>query len=649
MKIILQESIIETLIIVTVLSQCVLASSDPSSTLISSLDRNDIERLKNVVALKTPLSENPLSNLYYHAHLNFVLNQKLQDSQRFCEHIKKVPDSDLSLENVYFITLLSKLLSCSIDSVKFQNKVQALVNNNLSMIDLYRIGSVLHNLGKPMDSSKLSKLLLDALKREESLLNTGLAFQLASRFTKLNDRNLFVERIPDVIVQADEINNRFLQFEGGLGVTAAIIRGIYDLSAAHNKAIDINTDQAIKFVNYFLSRKHVLTPKGANDVVDILQMYTDNKYHIPYIITKFGSSSLSRNNPVLTLKITNVLGNSIDSVSVSGTSVTNDKAQVVMNEIRFKSVTGDSTLFAFDFFEKPLPSGFFTLTVNALPSKPNTKIIGNTNVKMGFAIQTQIKISDAELIVTYHDSGVQNFPLLYPKEIFDLPEIGYLDRLQLKFKLHTDLNSDAKKNLIVHQAFIRFHHTTTNQEIIFIAEIDSNDHYKIDLNLQTRSKEFNDLSGIYQVDLIVGDALLMEPLKWTIGKIPMKLGSISTSLEDVAVVAKEYQPKPEINHIFREQEKRPHALVSNFFTFLVLVPLITLFIAWVKIGVNLSNYRFNLSSILFHSSLAAIFLLYGCFFVSLNMFQTIKYLTGLSVIVYLSGHSLLSNLIRKKL
>lgn len=169
--------------------------------------------------------------------------------------------------------------------------------------------------------------------------------------------------------------------------------------------------------------------------------------------------------------------------------------------------------------------------------------------------------------------------LLYPKEIFDLPEIGYLDRLQLKFKLHTDLNSDAKKNLIVHQAFIRFHHTTTNQEIIFIAEIDSNDHYKIDLNLQTRSKEFNDLSGIYQVDLIVGDALLMEPLKWTIGKIPMKLGSISTSLEDVAVVAKEYQPKPEINHIFREQEKRPHALVSNFFTFLVLVPLITLFIA----------------------------------------------------------------------
>lgn len=76
-------------------------------------------------------------------------------------------------------------------------------------------------------------------------------------------------------------------------------------------------------------------------MVDILQMYTDNKYHIPYIITKFGSSSLSRNNPVLTLKITNVLGNSIDSVSVSGTSVTNDKAQVVMNEIRFKSVTGD--------------------------------------------------------------------------------------------------------------------------------------------------------------------------------------------------------------------------------------------------------------------------------------------------------------------
>ncbi len=50
-----------------------------------------------------------------------------------------------------------------------------------------------------------------ALKKDESLLNTGLAFQLAAKLTKAEDRNPFVEKIGDIIVQADEVDNRFLQ------------------------------------------------------------------------------------------------------------------------------------------------------------------------------------------------------------------------------------------------------------------------------------------------------------------------------------------------------------------------------------------------------------------------------------------------------
>lgn len=63
---------------------------------------------------------------------------------------------------------------------------------------------------------------------------------------------------------------------------------------------------------------------------------------------------------------------------------------------------------------------------------------------------------------------------------------------------------------------------------------------------------------------------------------------------------------------------------------------------------NFSAFKFSLSAILFHLSLALIFLLYGCFFVQLNMFQTVKYLAGIGVLAYLSGHSLLSSLIKKR-
>lgn len=68
---------------------------------------------------------------------------------------------------------------------------------------------------------------------------------------------------------------------------------------------------------------------------------------------------------------------------------------------------------------------------------------------------------------------------------------------------------------------------------------------------------------------------------------------------------------------------------------------------WAKIGINFSSFQLSLSAILFHTSLALIFLLYGCFFVKLNMFQTVKYLAGIGLLAYLSGHSLLSGLIKR--
>lgn len=146
--------------------------------------------------------------------------------------------------------------------------------------------------------------------------------------------------------------------------------------------------------------------------------------------------------------------------------------------------------------------------------------------------------------------------------------------MQLKFQIK-DLQND--KLIDVHQAFVRFYHIETKQEVVFISEIDSNGYHKIDLNLQTRSKDFNDLSGRYQMDLFIGDALIMEALSWKIGTVSIQFasGPITTATS----LYSEYSSKPEIKHLFREQEKRPHALVSNFFTFLVLVPLISLFIA----------------------------------------------------------------------
>jgi len=97
----------------------------------------------------------------------------------------------------------------------------------------------------------------------------------------------------------------------------------------------------MKFVNYFLSRKYVLTPKGASEVIESLSLFTTNKFHIPMIISKYDSSTLSVESPTLTLQVTNVLGHSMGPVTVNGISLTRKgETNSVLQNISFKPVTG---------------------------------------------------------------------------------------------------------------------------------------------------------------------------------------------------------------------------------------------------------------------------------------------------------------------
>jgi hypothetical protein len=62
-----------------------------------------------------------------------------------------------------------------------------------------------------LDGQKISTALQAALKKDDSLLNLGLAFHLASRFKAPELRTPFLDRIGDTLVQADEVNSKFLQ------------------------------------------------------------------------------------------------------------------------------------------------------------------------------------------------------------------------------------------------------------------------------------------------------------------------------------------------------------------------------------------------------------------------------------------------------
>ena len=74
----------------------------------------------------------------------------------------------------------------------------------------------------------------------------------------------------------------------------------------------------------------------------------------------------------------------------------------------------------------------------------------------------------------------------------------------------------------MHQAFIRLGDLEDDSEIIYVAEPDSSNNYKFDLDVSAKAKEFGSKSGKYSVSLIVGDAVVSNPINWNLADISLK-------------------------------------------------------------------------------------------------------------------------------
>ena len=145
-----------------------------------------------------------------------------------------------------------------------------------------------------------------------------------------------------------------LQFEGGLSVTALVISGAYHLAKVSGKAPPITKEQANKFAEYFVNRRFNTFPtvkfdlmnilisvyffnrsvpsiKGAHCLLETASVLSDNPFHIPVALTLASRSSVSKSEPKVTVRVTDILGNDLEAVNVIADSATRllDDAVVV--------------------------------------------------------------------------------------------------------------------------------------------------------------------------------------------------------------------------------------------------------------------------------------------------------------------------------
>ncbi|KOC70802.1 Dolichyl-diphosphooligosaccharide--protein glycosyltransferase subunit 2 [Habropoda laboriosa] len=648
-------SVLPLLIAIVGLTTCYSASDIIQSTnpYLTTADRIHLKKI-----LEPGLTSNDVTFTYYAVHGYTFLGENLPNKQDICDFLIKVLNNgnNITMEKAFHIASTWHVMgNCQANPPSNIAKVltNAIEKDTSNMVELYYAVNGLTALSEKLSRDKVDKIIRavqNALRKDDNIWNLGYAFHIAS---DLGTSGAFAfDRIEDAIIQADEVDGQYLQFEGGLSVTSFLVNGILKLSSTLKKKPPLTSQQTVKLANYLLSRRSVQTPRGVTSLLSALMILANNDFEKLMCVTLANEEiSISTRQPLVTVKVCDILGNPVTGtfkvIANSATRVGDDV--VLFNKQSLQPVPADKTLYTMNLMEMKPERGFYKISVTA----------GSVTNTVRVKVLCEVVVDHMEIGTADADQTTQPKleRVIFPEKLSQKVEADSQQKLVMRFLLKDGGN---KKSMRTHQAFVRLSSASDSkdsskkgQEIVFVAEPDTSHLYKFDMPVGTAAVNFDYQSGDYNVELIVGDAVLSNPFQWTVATVNLKFPerTLTERGVDKSVFYKYksnvYTTKPEIQHMFREPEKRPPAFVSNLFTGLCLAPVLLLLLLWAKLGVNISNFPFSLSAVTFHLGLGSIFILFGIFWLKLNMFVTLRYLLGLGVVTFLAGNKMLSRIAHK--
>lgn len=360
--------------------------------------------------------------------------------------------------------------------------------------------------------AKLAKRLQELLKMDDSLSGLGYGFNAA---IELGASASFVaSRIEDAIVQADEVDGKLLQFEGGLSITALILNGVFGVAKAYNKPAPVTAEQAVKFSNYLLSRRSVQTAKGAHVLIEALKTISGSAKVAPICVQLIGNGQLEAQSPTLNVAIVDLLGKPLSPAvqSVNTKILVKKDNSVLAEKVQLVSKSSDKTTYGADLSSLKPVRGIYQAELNiddVYTQKLQLKVLGRVKVQ---TLELGIAESDAS-------AATRKQSVSFPSKLKDTLSADSTQKLLLKAVL---IDESSSKPITVHQAFVRLYNKEADKEIIFVAEQDSTKAYKFDMDVGNQGKNFNYQSGVYNIYLTVGDASLSNSFEWLLADVQLK-------------------------------------------------------------------------------------------------------------------------------
>ncbi|XP_071503410.1 dolichyl-diphosphooligosaccharide--protein glycosyltransferase subunit 2-like [Diadema antillarum] len=611
-------------------------------TPLSTLSPESQARFRTIFEQARPYAD--LSSAHYAILGLKLLGAPVPQAQEACNYLKGELDAG-SVQSVFHATTAAKALgNCKVSLTNAQQVLNSAITDSSDVATVFYAVSALAALGLTINSADVVKALDAGLKKDDSVLSSSLALHVASMLSNETNLDKFHDLIEDIVAQADEVGEKYLQFDS-LQQTSLFVEGAYKLSGVVNKPPVITKEQAIMLGNYIVSRQSTQSVRNAYYVLSGTKAMSDNKYQIPVVFSLAGPMAVTSSEPNVRVRVSNLFSSSLGKLTVVATAVESKSEGDVAASNLPLSATSDPSVFQVNLLESKLSPDFYQVTLDATPTQADSRLIGLADGEVTVKVTTQVTVESVEISVVDKDQSItaKTQKVQYPKKVDKGLEADHHQNLVLKF----GLKDKSGQAIEAHQAFVRVMNMKTKQEVLFTAEVDSDKSYKFLLDVAESGKEyFKDQSGRYSIDLVIGDAVIQNPYFWNVAEVALKFPE--SEAKQAAPAGSQYTKKPEINHMFRQAEKRPPSLVSNTFTALVLAPLLLLVILWAKLGANMKNFSLSPSALGFHLGLGGIFALYYCYWTTLNMFSTLQYLALLGAVTFFFGNRLLSGIATQK-
>ncbi|KAK7336880.1 hypothetical protein VNO77_17431 [Canavalia gladiata] len=619
-----------------------------------------------------------------------AIGNKPDVSTTACQKVVETLGPSFPLKDLFYALKVNGILSCKVNEDIFKDiasRLKATINDASTLVDMYySIGSLVliknqnsdvdvlltdadgtfhsikalsqsdgrwrYSSDNPESSTYAAGLALEALAGVISLASSEID-QSRVKTVKNDILKLFdsIEKYDDGTFFFDEKFVSGREHQGSLSTTASVVQGVTAFAAVTSGKINLPGDKILGLAKFFLG---IGIPGDAKDFfnqIESLALLENNKVSIPLVLSLPATVYSLSEKDQLKVRVNTVLGSVAPPLTVKLVRAfhTDAKGSAIIEsqELQHDQKNG---LHVLDAFPDNVDVGTYVFVFEIVLHDSTGEKIYATGGQIHVPIYVTgiIKVSKAEIAVLDSDLGsveTQKTLDLAGNDVVSL-SANHLQKLRFSFQLTTPHGHAFTPQ----QAFFKLRHEAKYEHIFVVGNTGKK--FEIILDFLGLVEKFYYLSGRYDIELTVGDAVMENSFLWPLGHVELDLPEAPEKAARLPPLPVDpysrYGPKVEITHLFRAPEKRPPQQLSLTFLGLTLLPVVGLLVGLLRLGVNFKNFPSSAVpatyAILFHLGIGAVLLLYVLFWLKLDLFTTLKTVGFLGVFLMFVGHRILSHL-----